>query len=647
MSWADLVPRGRGLQAPEEDADFASVEPRVLPRTDGGRRRLRRGLPRGSAGRGVVAIGGGIGLGVAGAVVLGLTGVVLAVGWHSPIVDHPAFYVPLRTFLCVALAAIAEVMAIRGASPRMAALLLATAGLGALAGLTQADVPLPFTVGRISASGWPLLIAVVCLGYPTGRIGDPVARRVLAACVTATFTLMAANLLLSMVPPVAGPFVRCSGSQCPANPLRILTLGPAGARGLSTALALVTALTMVATAWLIGRRARRATRLQRRSLAPLLAWATVAATVYGLFITIRALDGNAPALDPLAMTVVAIIAAMPVALTAGIVRGRLFAITAVERIVADLQAEASLQGIQQTLAHAFGDPRLRVLLWRESEPGYVDVDERPVDVAAIGSDRSLARVDRDGQALAAIVHDPLLPPDVVDAAGAAVRLALDNARLQMTLSASIRALEASRKRVARAADEERRRIEQDLHDGAQQGLIALRVRLQLLEDLATQDPDAVAPALRDAGQRVQAALDEIRDLAHGIYPSSLTDLGLAYALADVTRSLPVQVGLHTELPHRFATEVETAVYFCCVEALQNVAKHGRADTRADLSLVARGDGLRFVLRDSGPGFDPALTGRGHGIAGMRDRLEAVGGRLSIHSRPGSGTRVTGWVPLAP
>jgi signal transduction histidine kinase len=267
-----------------------------------------------------------------------------------------------------------------------------------------------------------------------------------------------------------------------------------------------------------------------------------------------------------------------------------------------------------------------------------------VDVSRVGPERKVARVAHNGENVAAVVHDPVLADHVLEAAGAAVSLARDNARLQTNLSASIRELDASRQRVVRAADEERQRIEQDLHDGAQQGLIALRIRVQLLEEVATRDPQALAPALVKVGERLQTTLDEIRDLAHGIYPSALRDLGLPYALADVVRGLPVQVVLHAHVQRRFAAETEAAVYFCCVEALQNVAKHCSPSTRAELSVFERPDGLHFVLSDNGPGFDRALLTTSQGITGIRDRVEAVGGRLAIRSAPGCGTTVAGRVP---
>jgi signal transduction histidine kinase len=586
----------------------------------------------------------GIALGVAAAATLGLIAATLVIGINSPIVDRPAVFVTLRTFACLGVLAIALVMAVRGAGGAMPALLIATAAALALTGLTGADAGLPFAIGRIAVAAAVLLVVYVCSAYPTGHVEDPLVRRLILAAAAATAVILAANMLLSNVPPVAGPFVRCSGSACPPNPLNVITLGPGPSNGLSIALALVTAATMVVAAAIVARRGVRATPLLRRSLAPLLTWAGLAAVGYGFFVTVRAVNDHAHLLGAAAVTVVAIIAAMPVALAWGIARGRLFAMAALERMIAALEEESNLAGLQQTMSKAFADPTLQLLFWDPSRNGYVDVDGHVVDVSRVGPERKVARVAHNGENVAAVVHDPVLADDVLEAAGAAARLARDNARLQTNLSASIRELDASRQRVARAADEERRRIEQDLHDGAQQGLIALRIRVQLLEEVATRDPQALAPALAKVGERLQTTLDEIRDLAHGIYPSALRDLGLPYALADVVRGLPVQVVLHAQVHRRFAAETEAAVYFCCVEALQNVAKHCSPSARAELSVFERPDGLHFVLSDDGPGFDRALLTTSHGITGMRDRIEAVGGRLAIRSACGCGTTVAGRVP---
>ena len=355
-------------------------------------------------------------------------------------------------------------------------------------------------------------------------------------------------------------------------------------------------------------------------------------------------------LTPAAVAIAAMIAAMPLAIALGIVRGRVFAMGALEDMIGALGAQSSLAGLQNTMSRAFADPRLQLLLWQPPDGRYTDVDGTAVQLSSIDPRRKVTQLHRNGDHLAAVVHDPMLSEHALEAAASAVRLALANARLQHDLTTSIDELAASRKRVASAADDERRRIEQDLHDGAQQGLVALRIKLALLEEIATEDPESIAPALAEAGERVDETLDHIRSLAKGIYPPALRDLGLACALGAVARDLPLQVVMRTDLSRRFATDVETAVYFCCVEALQNVAKHCGSTARVDLRASEEPGGLRFVVADDGPGFDTALITATRGLTGMRDRLEAIGGELTISSTRGAGTTVTGRVParlLAP
>ena len=178
--------------------------------------------------------------------------------------------------------------------------------------------------------------------------------------------------------------------------------------------------------------------------------------------------------------------------------------------------------------------------------------------------------------------------------------------------------------------------------GAQQDLIGLRIKLSLLEAAAREEGSSVVLGLVDAGRRVDSAIAQVRDLARGI-PGSCVTLGSR------RRSPRSPATCHSECRprrhrRRFAPEVETAVYFCCVEALQNVAKHCGAGTEVSLRVAERRDGVRFVVADRGPGFDPALSTDSRGITGMRDRLEAIGGELKIRSSPGSGTTVSGSAP---
>jgi signal transduction histidine kinase len=207
---------------------------------------------------------------------------------------------------------------------------------------------------------------------------------------------------------------------------------------------------------------------------------------------------------------------------------------------------------------------------------------------------------------------------------------------------------ATRLRMARrlvaAADAERERIEQDLHDGVQQQLSALRIRLALAADSFHERGDTEASeALEGFGDDVDDAIDNVRDVARGVYPALLTSDGLSAALIAAARRGAPGVTVHGHDLRRCRQEVETAVYFSCLAALDNAAKHAGA-RQVSVRLTDTGDALRFAVRDSGAGFDPRRTHAGRGIAHMRDRLTAIGGTLTIDSAPAQGTRVSGHVP---
>jgi signal transduction histidine kinase len=234
-----------------------------------------------------------------------------------------------------------------------------------------------------------------------------------------------------------------------------------------------------------------------------------------------------------------------------------------------------------------------------------------------------------------------------------VGLALHNVRLGAALRAShdelerqADALRASRARVVTAADAERRRIERDLHDGAQQHLVSLAVNLRLARELAESDPAEARAVLDELGVEVQEALDEFRDLAQGIYPPLLVERGLGEGLRSGVARTPVPVQLDARGLCRYPPEVETTLYFCCLEAVQNVGKHAGTGARASVRVWEDEDGVLFEVRDDGSGFDPAADSRGSGLTNMSDRLGALGGRLSVDSSPARGTRIRGVIPLS-
>jgi signal transduction histidine kinase len=224
-------------------------------------------------------------------------------------------------------------------------------------------------------------------------------------------------------------------------------------------------------------------------------------------------------------------------------------------------------------------------------------------------------------------------------------LVMRNAKLNAELQATIDELRASRRRLVEAQDAERRKIERNLHDGAQQQLIALAIQLGLLAETA-DDPDLVRQAIPELKAQLSAALDDLRTLARGIYPPLLAEQGLVMALRAQAARSPLPVEVEARDVGRYPQDAESTVYFCALEALQNVAKHARA-SRVTVRLAGSAGGLEFSVRDDGAGFPAASRRHGSGLQGMADRLAAHGGTLDIRSEPGQGTTITGRLPAPP
>ncbi len=222
-------------------------------------------------------------------------------------------------------------------------------------------------------------------------------------------------------------------------------------------------------------------------------------------------------------------------------------------------------------------------------------------------------------------------------------LVLRNVRLTDELKATIDDLRASRRRLVHAQDSERQRLERNLHDGAQQQLIALAIQLSLLEDAAA-NPGQVMEVTGQLRSGLQTALDDLRALARGIYPPLLADQGLVAALRAQATKTPVPVSIEADGIRRYPRDAEAAVYFCTLEALQNVAKYAHA-SRVTITLSCPEDHLTFTITDDGTGFDTATATQGTGLQGMADRLAALGGTLQIRSQPGLGTTLTGSLPV--
>lgn len=298
-------------------------------------------------------------------------------------------------------------------------------------------------------------------------------------------------------------------------------------------------------------------------------------------------------------------------------------------------------------ARVSGRPWARVWL-PELLPEKVDTALRIAPISLSGELLGLVVVQRAGSEERLAADADITLDELVREVGAAIK----KERLDIALHDSLEQLrgqaqdlQASRARIVAAADAERRRIERDLHDGAQQYLVAIAVKAGLIQQLAGVDAARGKALLDELASDTQSALDELRSLAHGIYPPLLSSAGLGEALGAACRRAPLPTDLDAADLRRYAPQLEAAVYFCCLEALQNAAKYAGRDASARVAIWEEAGGLLFEVADDGVGFDAAQFNAGAGLTNMSDRLGAVGGRLSIESQPGKGTRVKGAIPL--
>jgi signal transduction histidine kinase len=257
-------------------------------------------------------------------------------------------------------------------------------------------------------------------------------------------------------------------------------------------------------------------------------------------------------------------------------------------------------------------------------------------------------VENGDRIVGAVIHDAALRYERAfsDAAASCAALTFESHRLTADTDLLLREVHASRARIAASADNERRRIERDIHEGAQQRLLSLRIRVNLA-GRPGQDPEAATVALRELAGEVDAAIAEVASLARSTYPYVLTDQGLAAALALAAGDAPISITVVAESQRRYAADIENAVYFCCLEAVQNAAKHAGDATAVRIILAERDDSVCFDVRDDGAGFDLDAVPAGVGLTNIQDRVAAVGGRVSIESAPGRGTRISATIPLIP
>ena len=516
-----------------------------------------------------------------------------------------------------------------------------------LAGLSSSSNELLYSIGRVA--GWTVEAGLIylILAFPSGRLTATVDRLLAVATALLVAIFFLPTALIAESYPSITLFATCS-DDCPQNAFLLLDSEPAWLEGVLIPLReLLASLLFIAVVVRLGYRIHRATRLMRRTLMPVLVVAMVRTLTIAVAFGLRRADVDDSVLYAVTTVTVLGLPVMCVAFFVGLVGWRIYTADCLLALARGLRSESDVTERRDLIATTLTDPTVELAFFRTgANPGWVDADGRPTSLPPPPADR-LATLIFDGRGpVAAVMHDAALREQrpFVEAVGTYAFVWEENRRLAADVESSLAELRASRARILAAADDERQRIERDLHDGGQQRLVALRIRLELAGAMLDEDPSRAREMLHRLGGDVDAALTELRSLAAGVYPSLLAARGLPDAIRTAALQSPVPASVEVEGSDRYPSEVETAAYFCCIEALQNVAKHAPEASSVWISIHRNGD-LRFEVRDDGEGFDPGGAPEGSGLTNMRDRMQAVGGELGIRSSAGEGTTVVGTIPV--
>jgi signal transduction histidine kinase len=535
-----------------------------------------------------------------------------------------------------------------GTHARFGRLLVFAGSAWSLTALAGSGNELLYSIGRVA--GWFVEAGIIylVLAFPSGRLTSRVDRALAIAAFALIVVLFLPTALVVEDYPSPSQISTCNAT-CPDNAFMVLDSEPAILDALVVPLReALAALLLLAVVVRLGDRIRRATSLLRRTLIPVLVAAMFRTLALALAFGIRGAGAGDSAVIAATAAVQLGLPIICLGFFIGLVRWRLYIAGRLLRLSQTLSSPSAGTRLRDVIATTLGDPSVDLAVWRrrDGESGWTGVDGEPISLPSPSS-RRLVTVIRDGsEPVGAVTHDEALGEQLlfVEAVGAFAFVWEDNRQLAARVENSLEDLRESRARILAAADEERRRIERDLHDGGQQRLVALRIRLELAEQELLEDPAEARRMLRRLGDDVDATLEELRSLAAGVYPSLLAGRGLYEALRTAALQSPLPVTVAVEGSDRYSDEIETAAYFCCVEAMQNAAKHAEGASAVEISLSRNGD-LRFEVRDDGEGFAVDGIAPGAGLLNMHDRMGAVGGELELRSTVGSGTTVVGRIPV--
>jgi signal transduction histidine kinase len=484
--------------------------------------------------------------------------------------------------------------------------------------------PVVFTAGMWLSDLWAVGFAYLLLSFPNGRLNSQFDQAIVGIFLFVSVPLEFLWLLF---------FV-------PENGLNVLAIAPNedAARVIDTLQRILISLGGVLLVLAIGRRWLRSSGPVRRQMVPVVVGSIATLLLAASWIA----EAFGISVEQLYTVALLAVIAIPVGVLYGMLQARM-ARGAVADLVVDLGQNPTPARLRDALANALGDPSLQVAYWASGQDRFVDAVGEPLELPELGAGQAVTMLERDGVPEAAIIHDAILldDPGLIASVVSAMRLAVENDRLTAEVEAQLQEVRASRARIVEAGDLERRRVERDLHDGAQQRLVSLSLELQVARRALGDSGDpAVRRSLDRASEEALEALAELRDLALGIHPLILTESGLGAAiesLADRT-TVPVSVDVGSE---RYPPAVEGAAYFVISEALVNVTKYAKA-TEATVRVRELDDHLSIEIDDDGiGGADPRS---GSGLRGLADRLAALDGTIQIDSPPGGGTRISAQIP---
>ena len=509
---------------------------------------------------------------------------------------------------------------------RFGPLMIAAGFVNFLAALSWTTNDLSYTVGMLLDLVPPVLFLHVFLAYPTGRLNGRFERVLVVTGYAIAITLQLVRMFL--------------GGFGPLNLLEVTSAPDAAATVTRVQLSLVASFCLVGVGILAARR-WRAGRPLRRSRALLVdAFGLALLMIATLFLL---LVSNGPVVPEFRWATFVALGLAPLAFLIGLLDARL-ARSALGDLVLELREDPPPAVLREALASALRDPSLTLVYWLPDYGTWADIEGRAVDLADLDDSRPMRLIEKDGTKVAALFHDPALldEPELLDAVTAAAGIALENGRLHAELRARLEELRGSRARVLEAGQEERQRLERDLHDGAQQRLIALSLELGRLEGGLDGDSEA-RTRLRRARDEIATSLEELRAVARGLHPAVVSGHGLSVALESLAARALVPVRLTVDVKDRLPEGLEVAAFYLVSESLTNVGKHANASSATVDVSHAGGEVVVEIVDDGVGGAD---TEHGTGLRGLADRVEALDGRLRVWSPPSGGTRLRAEIPCA-